>query len=96
MGGFGGSSCGGLFGGGMGGLGLLGGLFSLLVGLALVAGVVLLVVWLARRPTGGTRALTLGPRPGEVQSPRDLAALRYARGEITREQYQQILADLAS
>ena len=74
-----------------GGTGVIGILLGLLFMLAVAAAVVLFVVWLVRMASGGGRmpAHHMG-----MLSPRDLAAQRYARGEITREQYLQILADL--
>ena len=73
---------------GFGGFGLIGLLFNLLI----IIGVVLLVVWAVRRFTSGT---TNGSQPLGNQSPREILQARYARGEITREQYQQILQDLS-
>ena len=73
---------------GFGGFGLIGLLFNLLI----IIGVVLLVVWAVRRFTSGT---TNGSQSLGNQSPREILQARYARGEITREQYQQILTDLS-
>ena len=73
---------------GFGGLGLIGLLFNLVI----IVGIVVLVVWAVRRFTGGSsnwNQLAEGN-----QSPRDILQARYARGEITREQYQQMLNDL--
>ena len=58
---------------------------SLLFWLLVLAGLALLVVWAVRQPG-----------PGEVASRRPLEILRerYARGEITREQYEQMRQDL--
>jgi putative membrane protein len=59
------------------------GIFSVVVLALLVVG----VVWLVR-------ALA-GPGPGGATSPaRQELDLRYARGELTREEYQQRRADL--
>ena len=66
-----------------------GGLLSLAVSLAILFGFVLLLVWAIKRITGsGGNTL-----PG-AQSPREIIQLRYARGDVTREQYQQVLKDL--
>ncbi len=68
----------------MGAYGLIGMIFDLL----LIAGVIVLVVWAVRRFT--ERGMT----SSGGQSARDILQVRYARGEITREQYQQMLKDL--
>ena len=69
----------------MGGFGLLGLLFNVLV----LVGIVVLVVWAVKRFTAQ------GNPPLAGQSARDILQARYARGEITREQYQQMLSDLS-
>jgi putative membrane protein len=76
---------------GFGGMGLLGGVFSLVINLALIVGLVWLVVWAVRRFTNGTSSWQ---RPSGGRTPRDILQTRYARGEVTREQYQQMLKDL--
>jgi putative membrane protein len=77
-----------MYGGGMmGGYGVIGLLFNL----AAVVGIVLLVVWAVKRFSGGAG---VSNQPGGSQSPREILQARYARGEITREQYQQMLQDL--
>ena len=70
--------------GGFGGLGLIGLIFNLLV----LVGIVLLVVWAVKRFTSSN------PSSG-VQTPKEILQARYARGEITRDQYQQMLTDLS-
>jgi uncharacterized membrane protein len=64
-----------------------GGLLLLVMYLLILFGFVLLMVWAIIR-------ITRGNTPSTVQSPRDIARLRYASGDITREQYQQLLSDL--
>ena len=70
-------------------MGWAGGLLMALVGIAFVA----LVIWGVVRLTGhngccSTTAVT-------KQSPIDIAKERYAKGEITKEQYEQIKRDLS-
>jgi putative membrane protein len=81
--------------GGYGSFGLIGALFSLVLTAAVIAGLVLLALWLVRRfsPGGTTQHASAGMRAD--LSPREVLYMRYARGEITREQYQQMLADLS-
>ncbi|MDF1499697.1 MAG: hypothetical protein P1P76_04420 [Anaerolineales bacterium] len=81
--------------GGYGGLGLIGGILNLVITVAVIIGVVLLVIWAVRRfsQDGGLGASSVTGTAGSA-SPREIAQMRYARGEITREQYQDILIDL--
>jgi putative membrane protein len=74
-----------MMGYGMMGFGLIGMLFNLVV----VVGVVVLAVWAVKRFTSS------GSQGFGGQSPKDILQARYARGEITREQYQEMLKDLS-
>ena len=69
---------------GFGWWGLTGGLLTLLF----LAGIIILVVWLARKPSegGGTAAKS---------NPLDIAKERYAKGEISKEEFEQIKKDLS-
>ena len=51
--------------------------------------IIALIVWVVVRLTG--RGTASG---GGKQNPLDIARERYARGEITREQYEQLKKDL--
>jgi len=79
--------------GGFGGFGLIGMILNLVITIGVIVGLVLLVVWAVRRMSGNSA------QPGSLsltgQSARDIAQARYAKGEISREEYQQILTDLA-
>ena len=68
----------------MGGFGLIGLLFNALI----LVGIVGLIVWAVKRVSGP------GNQAAGGQSPREILQARYARGEITREQYQQMLDDV--
>jgi putative membrane protein len=79
-----------------GGFGLIGLILNLVIVVGLVVALVLLVAWLWRQVgTGGH----MQPTRQQSQLPETLAKQilqrRYAQGEITREQYQQMLADLS-
>ncbi len=72
------------------GYGFMGG-WMVLWGLAMLAfwaGVILLVVWGARRIAGCGSA-------SHEHSALDTARERYARGELTREQFEQFKRDLS-
>jgi uncharacterized membrane protein len=87
------------FSGGMGGLGLFGSLFSLVFSIGLLVALVLLGIWLWQRvspalsPETTTRPLN-GMRSVSSQSAREILQIRYARGELTREEYLAMLQDL--
>ena len=68
----------------MGGLGWIGMIFNLLI----LIGIVVLIVWAVNRFSSSWNQSI------KNQSPRDILQARYARGEITREQYQQMMKDL--
>ncbi len=74
-----------------GGFGWIGMILGLILTIAVIVGTILLIVWAVRR-TG--RNNPAGSQLSNSQSARDIAQLRYARGEISREEYQQILSDL--
>jgi putative membrane protein len=84
------------FGGGMGGLGLIGGLFSTLLTIGVLVGLVFLGIWLWRRFSAlegvGSWTQSLGTRQPTA---REILQARYAHGELTREEYQSMLQDLA-
>lgn len=84
--------------GSVGGFGLIGMVFNLVIAVGLILGLVLLIAWLWRRLASGGQMLAVAKRPTEAEtavSPTGLLQARYARGEVTREQYQQTLADLS-
>jgi putative membrane protein len=89
MRGFGGF--GGMMGGGLGWVGML---IGLVVTIAVIVGVIVLVVWLVRRTSKSAPVSVVPTAPN--QAAKDIASARYARGEITREEYQQILTDLSA
>ncbi len=91
MGGYGG------YGGMMGGYGAqgfgfnpIGAIISLVFWALIIGGIVLLVLWLARN-AGRT---SFGTSAGE--SPLDILKARYAKGEITKEQFDAIKRDLGA
>jgi putative membrane protein len=72
----------------MGGFGLVG----LAINIAIIVGIVVLAVWAVKRFSAGS---TNWGQTSSSQSPREILQARYARGELTREQYQQMLSDLS-
>ena len=78
---------------GHGGMGWIGMIIGLFITIGLIIGFVLLVVWAVRRMSGNSSHAA--HHVGSSQSARDIAQIRYAKGEISREEYQTILTDLA-
>jgi putative membrane protein len=84
------------FGGGMGGLGLLGGLLSALLTIGVLVGLVFLGIWLWRRFDASGGVSTWTQSQGSRQSTAlEILQTRYARGELSREEYKSMLQDLA-
>jgi len=82
---------GGMFGGSFGSFGLMGGLIGLLLNIAILVGFVLLVVWAVQKFSGsGSRSSQVG----QSSSAREILDMRYARGELTRDEYQTMLGDI--
>jgi len=70
------------------------GWWMLFMGILMVAfwgGIIALIVWGVRRLTERTGS----PAAGEKRSPMDIARERYAKGEISKEQFEQIKKDLS-
>lgn len=63
--------------------------FTVLFGLLIVAGIILLIIWAVRR-SGGSSA---GQAP-TTDAALETARRRLASGEITKEQYEEILRTL--
>ncbi|MBN2464686.1 SHOCT domain-containing protein [candidate division WOR-3 bacterium] len=72
---------------GFGGIGMMG--FGLIFWLLLIGGIVVLVVW-AVRTSSGRGAGVSGHEPDALE----IARRRYARGDISKEQFEQLKQDL--
>lgn len=77
--------------GGFGGMGMFGMFFGGLLFLALLAGGILLIVGLVRQVSAGGASRPLARSSATA---RQILDERYARGEITREEYLTALADI--
>lgn len=75
----------GFYGGGLGWIGII---FSFIFFVAIIIGVILLIVWLVRRSAYSV---------AEKTSSRSLDILkeRYVRGEITKDQYENMKKELS-
>jgi putative membrane protein len=87
----------GFFGGlcnGIPGYGPAGTVLSWLITLGAVALLVLLAIWLVRRAGRGAQDATFRDPAAPGGSAKEILQLRYARGEISREQYLQMRGDM--
>ena len=82
--------------GGFGSFGPMGGFISLLFNVAILVGIVLLVVWAVQKFSSSTRSSAPMASPNQALSAREILDIRYARGELTREEYQTRLSDITS
>jgi len=70
------------------------GLLVLLLFVLLIGGAVVAVVWFARQGSpGGTRTFAGPPREEEAL---EILRRRYARGEITREEFERMREEVRS
>lgn len=95
----GGMMGGGGFGSAFGGFGLGGGLVGLLFNLAILVGIVLLVIWAVQKFNRSTDSVSPttsldGAGTGQSRSAHEILKVRYARGELTRDEYQTMLTDV--
>ncbi|MBE0417124.1 MAG: hypothetical protein IBX63_05120 [Coriobacteriia bacterium] len=82
----------------MGGYGWFGGLLVLLFGALVIAGIVLIVIWAVRASSGHGTTHGSAPPPGAVGHDEAVAIAkrRLASGEITKEQYDELMRALGS
>ena len=81
---------------GYGSLGLVGWIINLVLTVGILIGLVVLVIWAVRRITKnqGGPLLSSGQGGSGLTTAREILQSRYAQGEITREEYQQMLEDI--
>jgi putative membrane protein len=77
---------------GYGGMSWIGMLLGAIISIGILIGLVLLVVWAVRK-TSGNNNLPVSQNLAGLPA-KEIAQARYAKGEITRDEYQNILADL--
>jgi putative membrane protein len=91
-----------MYGQGYSGYGVMGGwlepLVMLVFGVVLLAAVVMLVVWAVRGSSGRDRPAAPGPPPASAghEEALGIAKKRLASGEITTEQYEEIVRALGT
>ena len=67
-------------------------LFAGLLTLVFWGAIIALVIWGIKKVTEGGNS---GKKPSEKHEPLDIARERYAKGEISREQFEQMKKDLS-
>ncbi|MGD2027843.1 MAG: SHOCT domain-containing protein [Anaerolineales bacterium] len=83
-----------MFGGTMHGFGIAGwfvGLLGFVLLIGLIVGVIILIVWAVRQ---AQRNQTATDEHQRQSTPESILKARYARGEISRDEYLAMLADL--
>lgn len=84
--------------GGFGGYSLIGLLLNLIIVIVVIGGLIWLAVWAVRRFSANGQGSSLtgqdSHRPAEP-TPREIVEKRYARGEITQQEYQEMLRNLS-
>lgn len=68
-------------------------IFGLVLLLIFWAGLIALAIWMVRSLFTNNRRFP-GTEQGQVQSSSEILDLRYARGEITRQQYELMKSDM--
>lgn len=74
------------------------GLVGLLINIAIIVGVLVLVVWIVRQfnhTTNQANSTNNRNRSGSTLTAREILDIRYARGELSREEYQTMLNDMS-
>lgn len=77
-----------MMGGFFGGMGWVGMILGFIFFIAIIAGIILLIVWLVKRTTQLPSELKTESKALETLKE------RYAKGEISKEQYEQIKKDI--
>jgi len=76
-----------------GGLGWIGMVINLVISVAVIIGFVFLVIWIVKRLNNNNSGRTFY---NAASSAVEIAKERYAKGEITREEFQTLLVDLGT
>lgn len=70
-------------------------LMMIVFGVVIIAGAILIVFWLVRGTQARGAPGDLKIMPNEGQAPLDILKARYARGEITKEQFEELRSHLS-
>lgn len=75
-----------------GNYGWIGMIINLVLTIGLIIGIVFFVIWIVKELNNNNR----GSQNKEASSAIDIAKKRYAKGEINREEFQNLLTDLGT
>ena len=78
----------------LGGFGIAMAIIWLIFAVAILVGLIWFIVWAIRQMSRPSTPRTLPAAQGTAGPAAEILQQRYARGEITREQYMQMLEDL--
>jgi len=68
---------------------------NIVITLGVIIGIVLLVVWLVRNVSSNQKGTNNGPNNADRPlTALEILQIRYVRGEIDREKYQEMLSDI--
>jgi len=76
-----------------GSLGWIGMIIKLVLSIGVIIGLVFLVIWIVKQLSNNNLGRSLN---NAASSAVEIAKERYAKGEIAREEYQKLLADLGT
>ncbi|GAP18911.1 SHOCT domain-containing protein [Levilinea saccharolytica] len=77
----------------LGGLGWVGMIINMIISIAMIIGVVFLVVWIVKRLGNNESGQQIN---NSTPSVIEIVKQRYAKGEITREEFQKFMVDLGT
>lgn len=85
-----------MHGWGYGFFGWPGFVFNVILMLGVIIGIILLIVWLVRNVSSNQNRTNNGsPQLDKPLSAKDILQIRYVRGEIDRDKYQEMLSDIS-
>jgi putative membrane protein len=78
----------------IGGFGLAGGLIGMLFNIIIIVGIVVLIVWAVQKFSPSSSQSSPTSSSDQPLSAREILDIRYAKGELTRDEYQTKLNDI--
>jgi putative membrane protein len=79
----------------IGGFGLASGLIGMLFNIIVIVGIVVLIVWAVQKFSPSSSQSSQTSASSQPPSAREILDIRYAKGELTRDEYQARLSDIS-